>query len=73
MGCKCTFCRNYEKYKWAVVMECKCGCHSDGMTEHESLCCGFPNVLKKNNPFVKLRESGYYKKKMDKWSEENKI
>ncbi len=39
-------------YKWAVVMNCKCGCHEDdGMSGHDSLCCSIPNGLKKNNPF----------------------
>jgi len=47
-SCKCTLCVNYEFYKWAVVMECKCGCHTgDGMTGHDGLCCSLPNGLKK--------------------------
>ena len=34
--CNCTFCQNYDKYKWAVVMECKCGCHDEkGITAHD--------------------------------------
>jgi len=65
--CNCKFCKTYEKYKWAVVLECKCGCHSeDGITGHDSLCCAFPNALKKNNPHKKLMPEKYYKKILDK-------
>jgi len=59
--CKCQFCQTYEKYKWAVVMECKCGCHTgDGMTGHDGLCCEFPNGLKKNNPHKDLLSVAEY-------------
>ena len=59
--CTCKFCTNYELYKWAVVMECKCGCHeSDGISGHEYLCCEFPNALKKNNPHKNLQPAAYY-------------
>lgn len=61
--CDCSFCRTYEKYKWAVVSECPCFCHEgDGETGHDGLCCEFPNVLKKNNPFMDLESAEYYKK-----------
>ncbi len=64
--CKCRWCRAYDKYKWAVVMECLCGCHSgDGMTGHEDLCCEFPNGLRKNNPYPRLKSSEYYEKKIN--------
>jgi hypothetical protein len=60
--CTCNFCKNYSKYKWAVVMECKCACHTgDGMVGHDRLCCSIPNGLKKNNPYKKLKSAEYYK------------
>jgi len=70
-SCNCTHCVNYELYKWAVVMECKCGCHTgDGMTGHDGLCCSLPNGLKKNNPHKNLKEAKYYKEILDKWENE---
>lgn len=64
--CNCIFCRTYRRYKWAVIMECKCVCHEmDGETGHDELCCEIPNGLKKNNPYKKLKSSEYYKKKLD--------
>lgn len=66
-SCNCTHCVNYELYKWAVVMECKCGCHTgDGMAGHSGLCCEFPNGLKKNNPHENLKPAKYYKEILDK-------
>ena len=63
--CKCAFCKTYKKYKWAVVMECKCCCHDgDGMTGHDSLCCEFPNGLRKNNPYKNLKSAEYYRNMM---------
>lgn len=63
--CNCNFCKTYDKYKWAVVSECKCSCHTDdGMSGHESLCCEFPNGLIKNNPYKKLVSAKYYGKKL---------
>lgn len=60
--CGCEFCRTYEKYQWAVVMECKCVCHNlDGMAGHDSLCCEFPNGLRKNNPHTDLLSAKEYK------------
>ena len=65
--CTCEFCTTYELYQWAVVMECKCGCHdSDGMTGHDSLCCEFPNGLRKNNPHKDLKPAAEYKAILDK-------
>ena len=50
--CTCSFCKTYAKYKWAVVLNCGCGCHtSDGMAGHDNLCCEFPNGLFKNSPY----------------------
>lgn len=67
--CKCVHCTTYEFYKWAVVMECKCVCHTgDGMTGHDVLCCSIPNGLKKNNPHEKLESVAYYKKILDDWN-----
>jgi hypothetical protein len=59
--CSCKFCQTYEYYKWAVVMECGCGCHdSDGMSGHDSLCCEFPNGLRVNNPHKELKSAIEY-------------
>lgn len=59
--CNCEFCQTYNKYKWAIVMECKCQCHkADGITGHDNLCCEFPNALLINNPHDDLKHSGYY-------------
>ena len=52
--CSCSFCKTYEKYKWAVVLNCGCSCHTGtGMTGHDSLCCELPNGLVKNSPYTK--------------------
>lgn len=60
--CDCNFCKAYDQYKWAVVMECECSCHhGDGMTGHDNLCCEIPNGLIKNNPYLDLKSSKYYK------------
>ena len=64
--CQCTFCNEYKHYKCAIIMECKCGCHTgDGMTGHSELCCELPNVLKKNNPYKNLEKSEVYKKRIN--------
>lgn len=64
--CNCTFCENYKKYKWAVVMECKCTCHvGDGITGHDGLCCAYPNALKRNNPHEELKSAEYYREIID--------
>lgn len=69
--CTCDFCKDHEKYKWAVVMSCGCGCHSDGMTGHSGLCCEIPNGLKKNNPYPELEDKALCEKIKkefhDKW------
>ena len=60
--CNCDFCKTYDKYKWAMIMECKCGCHNDnGINGHDSLCCEFPNGKKKNNPYNELKNAKDYK------------
>ena len=65
--CKCEFCTTYDKYKWAVIMECGCGCHTDdGITAHDGLCCAIPNGLKKNNPYTDLQPASYYREILDK-------
>lgn len=52
--CSCDFCNTQEKYKWAVVLNCGCACHSgDGMTGHDGLCCELPNGLARNSPYNK--------------------
>lgn len=68
--CKCLFCKTYKRYKWAVIKECKCTCHtSDGMTGHDSLCCEFPNGLVTDIPYKRLRPLKYYKDIIDKWEQ----
>ena len=70
-SCNCTHCKTYPLYKWAVVSECGCGCHTgDGMTGHDALCCSLPNVLKKNNPHKNLKEAKYYRGILDEWGGE---
>lgn len=72
--CKCTFCNLYKYYKWAVIKECKCGCHeSDGMVAHDNLCCSIPNGLIKNNPYNELESAEYYKTKIEEWEKENDL
>jgi hypothetical protein len=73
--CTCKFCKTYDKYKWAVVTECPCCCHSDdGMTGHDNLCCSIPNGLKKNNPYKDLEPALVYKEILDniekEWNDE---
>jgi hypothetical protein len=68
--CSCNFCKSYMKYKWAVVMECTCECHDkDGITGHGRLCCEFPNALRKNNPYKKLKPAAYYTRLIEKWEQ----
>lgn len=53
--CNCEFCLDLDRYKWAVIMNCPCRCHSDdGVSGHSSLCCEIPNGLKENNPYPEL-------------------
>ena len=73
--CECNFCQTYAHYRWAVVMECLCGCHKDdGLTEHETMCCGIPNALRRNNPYNDLQSAEYYqtilKQIKDEWESE---
>ena len=73
--CECNFCQTYAHYRWAVVMECLCGCHKDdGLTEHETMCCGIPNALRRNNPYNDLQSAEYYqtilKQIKDAWESE---
>ena len=65
--CNCEICQNIDKIKWATVNECKCGCHEmDGETGHSSLCCAYPNVLRKNNPYKDLEKLEVYTEKFYK-------
>ena len=60
--CQCEFCTNYDKYRWATIMECKCGCHeSDKPIGHDGLCCEFPNGRKSENPYSDLKKASVYK------------
>lgn len=74
--CNCEFCVAYEKYVWAIVMNCECGCHKDdGMTGHIRLCCEIPNGLKKNNPYPELENkelcNGVIIEFLNKWKEDD--
>ena len=70
--CDCQSCQTYDKYKWAVIMECGCSCHdSDGTTGHDGLCCEIPNGLRKNNPYKELDKAEVYRKILDKMEEED--
>ncbi len=61
--CNCEFCTNYRRYKWAIIKECPCGCHtSDDITGHDGLCCEFPNGKQKDIPYEHLESSSFYKK-----------
>ena len=73
-GCECTLCTNYHRYKWATIMECKCGCHDrDEPSGHDGLCCEFPNGRRKENPYTDLKEAKYYKDILDKWEADNAL
>lgn len=66
LKCNCYFCEIYDKYRWAVISDCKCGCHNDDdVIGHDSLCCEFPNGKKKDSPYKKLKASKHYKKLLD--------
>ena len=66
MGCGCDFCKNYDKYRWATIMECPCNCHDQKIPNgHDGLCCDFPNGRKKENPYKKLKTADYYMKKIN--------
>lgn len=59
--CQCNLCTNIDKYRWATIMECKCCCHdSDDVTGHDSLCCEYPNGLRRNNPYKDLLPAKHY-------------
>lgn len=65
MKCNCSFCKNYDKYRWATIMECQCHCHdSESINGHDGLCCEFPNGKKKDNPYKKLKEASYYARRL---------
>ena len=55
-------------------MECRCGCHDVGLIEHDTLCCGIPNALRRNNPYNDLQSAEYYKTILkqikDEWESE---
>jgi hypothetical protein len=60
--CECNFCKAHDKYRWATIMECGCYCHTaDGVSGHDSLCCAYPNGLKRNNPHENLGKAETYK------------
>ena len=64
--CTCKFCTAYDKYRWATIMECGCGCHNNEMiTGHDDLCCEFPNGKKKDNPYPELEKATTYRAIME--------
>ncbi len=71
MKCDCKFCKTYDKYRWATIMECPCNCHEESdIVGHDGLCCPFPNGKKKDNPYEDLMPASYYKEILDKMYEE---
>jgi len=61
MSCTCKLCTISDKLRWATISECKCHCHTvDTPTGHSSLCCAYPNGLKKDNPYNKLDSADSY-------------
>lgn len=72
--CTCSFCTNYDKYKWAVIMECPCHCHiSEGIVGHDSLCCEFPNGKRKDNPYKELKTASYYMEILNEFEKETQL
>ena len=72
--CTCDFCKNHDLYRWAKIMECGCFCHDDtDICGHSSLCCPYPNGKKKDNPYIHLETSEYYKKLLDDEEPNHKI
>ena len=66
--CQCSFCRTYDRYIWAVISECKCGCHRDSDLRpigHDSLCCEFTNGRASDNPYTDLRNAKEYQMILD--------
>ena len=73
-GCDCVHCTNYDMFKWATIMECKCACHdSSNPSGHDELCCPFPNGQRKNNPYDKLKPAIEYRKILDEWESDNQM
>lgn len=65
--CTCDFCITYTKYKWAVILECRCVCHYiDGIMGHDGLCCEFPNGKQSDSPFTFLENPIVYRDILDK-------
>ncbi len=59
--CTCSFCKTHDLYRWAVISECPCGCHSnEHITGHDGLCCPFPNGKHKDSPYTELDPSKRY-------------
>ena len=69
--CNCNFCKNYDKYRWAIITECPCACHTcEEISGHDGLCCEFPNGKRKDNPYKKLKPAAFYKKIIQDWQRE---
>ena len=47
---------------------------TNGAMEHNTLCCGIPNALRRNNPYNDLQSAEYYKTILkqikDEWESE---
>jgi len=70
--CKCEHCTAYDLYRWATIMECGCGCHDEDVpSEHDNLCCPFPNGKRKDNPHKELLPASSYKKILNEWYRKN--
>lgn len=64
--CSCKSCTNYDLFRWATIMECKCMCHnSSEPVGHSGLCCEFPNGRKSENPYNELKPAVEYRKILD--------
>ena len=65
--CGCKICKITDKFKWATIRECYCGCHSiRGIFGHDSLCCAYVNGKEYKNPYKKLGKAKYYETKLNK-------
>jgi len=72
--CDCEFCKTHDRFRWATIMECKCGCHtSNDIVGHDSLCCPYPNGKKKDNPYTDLKPASYYNEILNKMYEEDSL
>lgn len=69
--CQCEVCKNIDKMRWSTIAQCGCYCHeSHGAVGHTSLCCAYPNALKKNNPHTEqLKAPEHYRVILDEFED----